>query len=136
MRLFKRLAALVALLPGLLGGSAAAEQPLTPLTQELAGTALIYRFAIGRVYRATYGAERVRFELIEPASADAPSADLPYVARRIRDDVYLVAWHGDPKFHSTQLIDLERRELHASALLDGQRDFFETARIVEIVRAP
>jgi hypothetical protein len=136
MRSCKHLAALMALLPGLIGGSAAADEPLTPLTRELAGTALTYRFPIGRVYRATYGAEQVRFELIEPVLAEAPSATLPYVARRIRDEVYLVAWHGDPKFHSTQLIDLEKRELHASALLEGERGFFETARIVEIVRTP
>ena len=136
MRFLQCLAVLATLLAGVFVGAASSEEPTTPLTRELAGTVVTYRFPIGRLYRATYSAENVRFELIEPQVAEQPAATLSYVARRIRENVYLVAWHGDPRFHSTQLIDLEKRELHASALLEGDRGFFETARIEEIVRSP
>lgn len=113
-----------------------ADAPLEELTRELAGTTLVYRFEIGRVYRAAYSADTVDFRLIEPEQDDAPSATLPYRARRIRDGVYWVAWVGDPRFHTTLLIDLEKRQMHASALLGGERSFFETAHIQEITRAP
>jgi len=124
-------ATLVALLVAA-GTSACAGAPATHAA--LAGTELVYRFPLGRTYRARYTEEAVHFTLLEPVQAEPPSATLAYRARRIRDGLFLVAWVGEPRFHTTLLIDLPGRVLHASALRDGQHAFFETARIVKIGR--
>ena len=115
--------------------AAACASPAVETTPEgLSGLTLVYRFPIGRLYRASYGDETVEFALLEPRQPEAPCATLPYRARTIRPGLYLVVWEGDPRFHSTFLVDLERRELHASSLRGNDQSFFGTAAIEEIRR--
>jgi hypothetical protein len=99
------------------------------LPDALAGSVIEYRFAIGRLYRATYSADTVDFVLLEPAQADPPSATLPYTSRTIRPGLFFVSWGGEPSFRSSFVIDLERQQLHASSTREGDRLFFETAVI-------
>ena len=124
-----RLAALLAI-----GAAACASAPASE-TETLAGLTLEYRFAVGRLYRASYGEDTVAFELLEPAAADAPRATLRYHARRVGPGLHFVAWEGPARFRASFVIDLERRLLHASSHREAGRSFFGMATIERVERA-
>ena len=124
---WSRLAGVFAVL--LTSVSGCATGPVEPPRDGIAGLTITYRFEIGRVYRASYGADTVRFELLEPATSPPVSETLPYRAQRLRDGLFLVVW-DDPAFHTTFVIDLARGRLHASALRGEQGSFLGVARIL------
>jgi len=99
----------------------------------MAGIKLVYRFPNGRTYRAEYSTETVFFVLLEPSQADPPSRTMEYASRKLREALFLVVWN-EPEFHTTFVIDLELRKIHASALREGAKSFLGTADIVELVR--
>lgn len=100
----------------------------------VAGLEIVYRFPNGRTYRARYAEQSVRFVLLEPKQATPPTAELPYTARTLRDDVFLVSWDGEPPYRATFVIDLAQRELHLSTWREGEGRLFSTGQIVEVVR--
>jgi hypothetical protein len=120
------------MLVALVAGSACISSRIEPLRDGLAGTSITYRFPIGRLYEASYSEDQVRFALLEPEQPESPVALLPYRSRRIREGLYLVVWEGDFEIRTTLLIDLEKRRVHASALLPDGSGFFDTARIETI----
>lgn len=95
------------------------------------GQTLVYRFPSGRTYQAEYGCEQVRFVLLQPQISPPPSKTMPFSARAIRPGVDLVVWE-DPEYHTTFVVDLERRMLYASSLLGGTSPFLEQAEVVEM----
>lgn len=97
----------------------------------LAGLTLTYRFENGRIYRAAYAEEMVHLELLEPRQAAPTSAPLPYREEMLREGLFLVVW-DDPSFHTTFVIDLEHRRIHASAMRAREGSFFGVARIVSV----
>ena len=107
-----------------------AAEPGSAPPASIAGMRLVYRFDSGRTYRADYADETVHFQLLEPPQPDPPSETLAYTARTLRDGLFLVVWQ-DPAFHTTFVVDLARREIHASALREGVGSFFATAEILE-----
>ncbi len=95
------------------------------------GQTVVYRFPTGRTYQAEYHCEGIRFVLLHPELSPPPSKTMPFSARSIRPGLDLVVWE-DPEFHTTFVVDFERRMLHASALRDGSSAFLGQAEIVEI----
>lgn len=98
----------------------------------LDGLDIVYRFDIGRVYRARYGADEVSFELLEPEGPDRPSGRIPYSVIATGDDVYMVTWDGAAPTRTTLLIDLAARRLHASFWRGEEGRLLATAQIVEL----
>ncbi len=97
----------------------------------LAGRELIYQFQSGRTYSATYHESAVTFVLLEPSLAEPPSATLRYSWVALRDDLTLVVWDSD-EFGATFVIDLGRKELHASSVREGGQPFRGRAQIIEV----
>ena len=95
------------------------------------GQTLVYQFPSGRTYQAEYGCEQVEFVLLQPQFSPPPSKMMPFSARAIRPGLDLVVWE-DPEYHTTFVVDLERRMLHASASRGGGSPFLGQAEIVEI----
>lgn len=119
-----------------LGGCARPDPVRQEVLDSVSGLELIYRFETGRVYRARYGGGLVDFELLEPRQEPPPGARLAYREIRIRPGLHLVSWVGEPKFHVTMLLDLDRNEVHFSALYDGARSVFETAELITLQPIP
>ena len=103
------------------------------LSKELAGTSLTYQYEGGRRYSVRFEADTVAWQRLDVARD--PVAGVPYIARRIAPDVYLVNWHR-PELteYITILFDLRQRVMHTSALLEGRDRHFESGRIVELQR--
>ena len=97
----------------------------------LAGKELIYQFPSGRTYSATYHETAVSFVLLEPSQAEPPSAIMRYAWVELRDDLTLIVW-DHPQFGATFVVDLGRRELHASSVREGGRRFLGRAEILEV----
>jgi hypothetical protein len=98
----------------------------------VSGYEIVYRFDRGRLYRALYAERHVDFELLEPKQEPPPGARLEYREIRVRPGLHLVTWTGDPTFHVTMLLDLERKTVYFSALYDGSQSVFETAELISI----
>lgn len=109
------------------------EPPTAPTSlNTVSGHEIVYRFDIGRLYRARYAEMHVDFELLEPKQQPPPGARLGYREIRVRPGLHLVTWTGDPRFHVTMLLDLERKTVYFSALYDGRQSVFETAELISI----
>jgi hypothetical protein len=128
-----KIAIVLALALTFVGAGAADEKP-SGEGPGMAGLELVYRFPNGRTYRAEYSTETVFFVLLEPSQVDPPSRTMAYSSRKLRDDLFLVVWN-EPEFHTTFAIDLHLRQVHASALREGQGSFLGTAEIIELVRS-
>ncbi len=102
-----------------------------PSDGSLDGLEIVYRFDIGRVYRARYGASEVSFELLEPSQPDPPSGTIPYSSLRIGEGVYMVTWDGAAAQRTTLVIDLPGRLLHASFWRGEAGRLLATARILD-----
>lgn len=97
----------------------------------LAGRELTYQFPSGRTYSATYDEATVSFVLLEPSLAEPPSATIGYSWVALRDDLTLVVWDS-AEFGATFVIDLGRKELHASSVRESGRLFRGRAQIIEV----
>jgi len=109
--------------PDLVGG---------PTTTALDGRTLVYRYSTGRRYRLRFTAETVTFD--QPDDPAEPARTVPYRARELRDGLVMVHWIVKPiPAHVTLIVDLERRQLHASALMPPNRfELFDIAEIEDL----
>jgi len=105
--------------------------PSTIRLSPLAGRELIYQFPNGRTYSATYHESAVTFVLLEPSLAEPPSATLRYSWVGLSDHRTLVVWDST-EFGATFVIDLDRKELHASSVREDGRSFRSRAQITEV----
>jgi hypothetical protein len=107
-----------------------------PATTELAGACFVYRYSTGRRYRLQFTDTAVTFQLRTDPDAASPAGTLPYRARKLRDDLYLVHWISpDRAVHTALVIDLARRTIHVSGVLPGNVEFFDAAEIEEMTLA-
>lgn len=104
------------------------------LTDELDGTSLTYHYTTGRKYdvKFTNG-------IISWLRKDVPGREweegVPYIARKIREDMYYINWSRDEiTEYITILMDFENRVLYTSARLEGGDKHFDLADIVELSR--
>lgn len=104
-----------------------------PSTKELAGTKLLYEYSTGRKYQLNFDPDNVTFIFVKDPAAKPMS--LPYRARKIRENLYMVHWlNREGHIHVTLLLDLERRQVHVSALMPGGIEFFDLAEIEKTER--
>jgi hypothetical protein len=121
------------------GGAGAApamappDEIVGPFTRVLAGLSLTYRYTNGGSYFITYGKDTVSFRLPLPNGEHTPPITVPYVARKLRGDLYMIHWvNPERTVHVTQVLDLAKRELNVAALMPEQWQLFDVGRISEI----
>ncbi|ANP53149.1 hypothetical protein J2Z21_006838 [Streptomyces griseochromogenes] len=106
-----------------------------PSTTELAGTVIEYTYSTGNRYRMEFDPQTLTFHLLE-GSAPPHTVTLPYRARLIRCELYLVTWIVKPGIHVTLLVDLAERLVHVSAMMPpNQWEFFDLGHI-SVVQLP
>jgi hypothetical protein len=108
-----------------------------PTTTDLAGACLVYRYSTGPKFRLAFTNETVTFQLQTDPDTASPGGTLPYRARKLRDELYLVHWIPPSRtVHVALVIDLARREIHVSGLMPGRIEFFDVATIEEMSLGP
>ena len=101
---------------------------------DLDGLVINYTYSSGRAYELTFYDDRVSFEQLD---TPAPILTLPYLARPIADDIYLVHWMVPGRIgHVSLVIDLATNRIHGSALMPGQMELFEEGPITSVKNAP
>jgi len=104
-----------------------------PATTELAGARFVYRYSTGPRYRLEFTDATVTFRLQTDPDKASPAGTLPYRARKLRDDLYLVHWMAASRtIHVALVIDLAQRKIHVSGLMPGRLEFFDMAEIEEL----
>lgn len=106
-----------------------------PFTKDLDGLSLVYNYTHGGDYFITYGADTVTFRLPLPDGSHTPPITVPYFARKLRANMYMVHWVNPEKtVHVTQVLDLPQREVNVAALMPGQWQLFDVGQITEMKR--
>lgn len=101
-------------------------------TVDLEGLVVRYTYSSGRAYELTFYDDRVSFE---QKNTPAPVITLPYRAREIASEMYLVHWLVPGRIgHVSLVLDLEGQRIHGSALMPGQMELFEEGPITSISR--
>ena len=104
-----------------------------PATKELAGTRLVYEYTTGLRAQLDFGLDTVTWVFLKVSNET--SDPMPYRARKIRENLYMVHWINLPiNTHVTLIVDFETRELHVSAMMPGAIEFFDIAEIETIER--
>ncbi len=111
-----------------------------PSTKELKGLHLLYKYSSGREYQLDFDADTVTFLLHndpngKPGDVHTPGT-MHYLARKIRDGLYLVHWlNRSPEMgniHVALIVDLKRRLMHVSAIMPGGFELFDMAHFEEM----
>jgi hypothetical protein len=99
---------------------------------DLDGLVIAYTYSSGRAYELTFYDDRVSFAQL---NTPAPVLTLPYLARPIADDIYMVHWMVPGRIgHVTLIVDLVTNRIHGSALMPGQMELFEEGPITSVKR--
>ena len=104
-----------------------------PSTTALADTVLEYRYSTGNRYVMRFAEETLSFDHIVP---EGPTIEpLPYRARELRDELYLVTWIIKRGVVVTLAIDFTARLIHVSAMMPtNQWEFFDLAELLSVHR--
>jgi len=106
-----------------------------PFTQDLNGVSLTYRYSHDGDYYITYGSDTVTFRLPLPDGTHTPPITVPYYARKLRGNMYMVHWvNPERTVHVTQVVDLPHREVNVAALMPGQWQLFDVGHISEMTK--
>jgi hypothetical protein len=108
-----------------------------PTSDELEGARVVYAYSTGRRYHVGFDAGQVSFALeVAPGTVSA-SHRLPYRARKIGADMFLVHWLSPSRdVHVALLLDLAARTVHVSGVLPGKLEFFDIATIESVALRP
>ena len=99
---------------------------------DLDGLVIEYTYSSGRSYELTFYDDRVSFAQL---NTQAPVLTLPYLARPIAEDIYMVHWMVPGRIgHVTLVVDLVTNRIHGSALMPGQMELFEEGPITSVTR--
>ncbi|KPF90620.1 hypothetical protein IP81_14815 [Novosphingobium sp. AAP83] len=102
-------------------------------TQELDGHQFEYQYPTGRRYRIRFYDDRLSFQLL--GESNNPVRALPYRAQKVRPGLYLVHWMIPGRTgHVALVIDIPRGKVHVGALMPGQQELFDEARIEKHVK--
>lgn len=106
-----------------------------PSSPDLLNTTLEYEYTIGNSYKLMFNGDfGVSFQMLNDNSeARGP---LPYRAREIRPNMYLVHWLiKEFSIHVALVIDLEMATISVAAVMPpGQWEFFDTAKDVRVTK--
>ena len=101
---------------------------------DLDGLVIEYTYSSGRAYELTFYDDRVTFAQL---NTPAPRITLPYRARPLADQMYLVHWLVPGRIgHVSLIVDLESMRIHGSALMPGQMELFEEGPITSAAGGP
>lgn len=104
-----------------------------PSTTALAGTVLEYRYSTGNRYVMRFAEETLSFDHVVP---EGPTiGPLPYRARELRAELYLVTWIIKPGVHVSLVVDFASGQVHVSAMMPpNQWEFFDVAELLSAHR--
>ena len=106
-----------------------------PSTTELAGLTLQYKYTTGREYRIWFTEDEITFLMVNAVEPDAKPKSLPYRARKLGDEMYLVHWLVPGRVgHISLVADLKNKKMHVAGLMPGKIEFFDIADIHTIER--
>ena len=101
---------------------------------DLDGLVIEYTYSSGRAYELTFYDDRVTFAQL---NTPAPKITLPYLARPLADQMYLVHWLVPGRIgHVSLIVDLASMRIHGSALMPGQMELFEEGPITSATGGP
>ena len=106
----------------------------TQLTDKLNGTTLTYTYSGGWKFTIKYSSDGVSYTM---HNYNTPWSKLfPYKSIEVSKDVYFTSWFDTGRNdYVTHLIDLNKKHLYGSVLLDKKKIHFEQAIINEIKSA-
>lgn len=100
-------------------------------TINLEGFEVQYTYSSGRAYKLKFYDDRVSFTQLD--AGHIPTLTVPYRARRINKDMFLIHWLVPGRIgHVTLVLDLASNTIHASALMPGQMELFDEGSIVDV----
>ncbi len=98
----------------------------------LDGLEVEYTYDSGRAYRLKFYDDRVSFSQLD---TPAPTLTVPYLARPIKEDSYLVHWLVPGRIgHVALILDLDQKAIFASALMPGKMEMFQSGVISSVER--
>ncbi|MFG2525989.1 MoaF N-terminal domain-containing protein [Streptomyces sp. NPDC048527] len=104
-----------------------------PSTTELAGVVMEYRYSTGNHYRMEFAADRLTFHLLSDPAGHTRT--LPYRARKLHDDLFLVCWIVKPGIHVALVVDFTRDRIHVTGMMPpNQWEFFDIGDILDVRR--
>ncbi|MGO2512319.1 hypothetical protein [Marinomonas polaris] len=90
-----------------------------------------YTYSSGRAYKLKFYDDRVSFTQLD--AGHIPTLTVPYLARKMGKDMFLVHWLVPGRVgHVTLVLDLGNKVIHASALMPGQMELFDEGPIVDV----
>jgi len=105
-----------------------------PSTTELAGMVMEYRYSTGNHYRMEFTADGLTFELLN-APNGLRVGPLPYRARALREEQFLICWILKPGVHVAIIADYAQRQIHATAMMPpNQWELFDIGEILRVDR--
>ena len=101
--------------------------------QDLNGTEITYLYSSGRSYHVKFAEEGLSYRYLTGSKPDAWWGPFPYQAMKVKEQLYFTSWfeegYGD---YVTLLINLQKKELHGSAIISGEEVHFHRANIIKI----
>lgn len=92
-----------------------------------------YTYSSGRAYQLRFYDDRVSFTQLE--AGNIPTLTVPYRAKKIGNDMFLVHWLVPGRIgHVSLILDLDNNLIHASALMPGQMELFDGGPIFAVKR--
>jgi hypothetical protein len=111
-----------------------------PMTQDLNGITLAYKYAKSGSFRISYAPNMVRFGM--PADlndANTPTLSTAARMRKIGDDLYMVHWFSpgpSRAVHCVQIVDFKQMQVFLGALMPpGTVEDFDFAHIAVMTKA-
>ncbi|MFI9388494.1 MoaF-related domain-containing protein [Kutzneria sp. NPDC052558] len=105
-----------------------------PTTLALAGATVEYTYSTGGQYRMTFGAHELVFHRWDYPGAEE-IGPVPYRAREIREELFLVSWLMKPGVHTAMLFDFRSAAVHTTAVVPpNQWEFFDIGEITRVDR--
>jgi MoaF N-terminal domain len=105
-----------------------------PSTRELDGTVIEYRYTTGHHYRMNFAAAGITFTQLDIPGGHTVGP-IPYRARQLREDFFLVSWIIKPGIHVSLILDFEQLRIHVSAMMPpNQWEFFDIGELLHVDR--
>ena len=109
-----------------------------PSTKELAGLSLRFSYTTGIQYQLNFGSDTLAFTPPKNLPPGPTPPPIHYLARKIREDLYMVHWliRDSPisktVIHVAILLDFKEHKAHISAYMPGGGEFFDQATIEKV----
>jgi MoaF N-terminal domain len=104
-----------------------------PFSQGLAGRTFCYTYSSGIGYRVSFDTEKVYF-IPKPCDPGQKSIILPYLAKELRDGLYVAHWMVPGlQGHVSVILDLVKKQAVGAGLMPGKIELFDQATFDEML---